>query len=245
VAWDTVRTPCCLPHREAGLNRNHPAWPEIATIARRFGAIETVSTRFSRVELNNAKFLGIVARFIRGYPEPAAKHGFLPASYDLTSYCNHCGLGKHQVASFRVKAIPVIKKNTVMQLNWVFDEFFTSTETWADVFEPVGIGARPILLDGTGAKIESVVQLAITREFELKLDGMQHEVCRFCLRPKYAPSLRGYFPQPIQADAMIFKSSQYFGSGAGAWQLALVSKAMYRRIRDAGLKGLDFYPSID
>ena len=44
-----------------------------------------------------------------------------------------------------MKAEPKWGRRGVLQLNWVFDEYFATPEVWASFFEPHGIECRPVM----------------------------------------------------------------------------------------------------
>lgn len=220
---------------------NDPKWAEAARLAARYKAIESVYTRFTEAECDSAKYLGIVAASHRGFPEPASGKGYLAATFDLSAFCARCGIGRRQVRPFRMKAAPRLH-NSLMQLNWIFDEYFAAPAIWAGVFKPMGIGCRPVRKHATGAELDSVVQLDIAENVDLKSAGNDGAECPACGRRKTPVSLRGYFPEPESTEAPIFKSSQYFGSDAGAFRLVFVSNALYRKMKDASLRGVEFYP---
>lgn len=218
-----------------------PRWGGVALLAKRFKAIDFVSTKFSSTELDGARFLGMLASGHFGYPEPSDNNGYLHQTFDLAGHCMGCGIGKKQTAPFRLRKVPALG-NKVLQLNWIFDEFFVKSDVWAAIFQPLGIGCRPVVLNKTGVEIDSVVQLEISQSFDVKLGGQDAQECARCGRKKYRYVLRGPYPEPQGADAMIFKSSQYFGSGAGAFRLVFVSKVLYGKMKDVRLKGVVYYP---
>ena len=219
-----------------------PRWQKVELLTRKFRVFDTTSTRFTEVELGEARFLGMLATGSHGYPEPSDNNGYLSATFDLTDYCKTCGIGARQVAPFRLKKIPHLGKS-VLQLNWVLDEFFVATDIWKTVFEPSGIGCRTVVWHKTGATIDSTVQLQIFGISDLKLDAdANFETCPECGQKKYRLSLKGVLPQPSDTDEAIFKSSQYFGSGAQAFRLVMVSNSLYRRMKDARIRGINFYP---
>ncbi|HLW78343.1 MAG TPA: hypothetical protein VKU44_01985, partial [Terriglobia bacterium] len=221
-----------------------PRWKRVALLAPRFKATDFVSTKFSAAELDGARFLGMLASGHFGYPEPSDNHGYLQQTFDLAGYCPACGVGKRQTSPFRLRKAPALA-NKFLQLNWIFDEFFVKPEVWAAIFQPLGIGFRPVALNKTGVEIDSVVQLDVSRSFDVNLDGRDGEECTRCGRKKYRYVLRGPYPKPVGADAMMFKSAQYFGSGANAFKLVFVSRVLYGKMKEAGLKGAVFYPCAE
>ena len=129
-----------------------PRWGAVSQL-RRFKVIDTLITRYSDAELDAAAVLGVLAASPRGYPEPSSDWGYLSKTFDLTQYCNMCGIGARQVAPFILKQAPKLQ-NSVLQLNWVFDELFVARSVWREVFEPLGIGFRPVVLHRTGEELE-------------------------------------------------------------------------------------------
>jgi hypothetical protein len=222
------------------LAEDDPRWQGIELLLGGRRTLDCVASTFSPADLDAAKFLRIVAKS-GGYPQPEEKKGYLSATFDLTEYCDHCGVGKKQAGPFRLKGSPALRDNSILQLNWIPDEYFVTRTTWEAVFRPLGIGMRPALVHRTGVEIASVVQLEIAQVCDLALEGASHEECRFCGRKKYSPIFRGFLPEPIIPNAPILRSNQSFGSGAQAYGLVFLSAALYGRVKDVGLKGAKFY----
>jgi len=217
-------------------------WPAAAALCRKLRVVDSVSTEFTSTEMERAQWLGMIARGHHGYPEPSDKGGYLNATFDLANYCRACGAGLKQTAPFRLRKAPAGKRS-ILQLNWILDEFFVAPDVWQTVFEPLGVGCRLVILHKTGKVMNSAVQLDIPAIRDLALEDRKPEVCTSCSRGKYRYSLRGAYPESADADVVIFKSSQYFGSGGQAFRLVLVANRLYRKIRDADLRGVTFYPT--
>ena len=182
-------------------------WPSVQALASKFKAVDTASTSFAAAELNSASYLAVIPTWHNGYPAPTNDAGYLAATFDLTDYCKVCGIGKKQVAPFRLANAPVWGSKSIFQLNWIFDEYFVPPSVWEKIFAPIGIEAGPVVLDS---------------------------------RVKFHPVSRGFFPA-IRGEANgIFKSSQYFGSGASANKQVIASDSLYREIKYSRLKGIDF-----
>jgi len=92
----------------------------------------------------------------------------------------------------------------------------------------------------SGTPLDDVVQLDNQASASLDLDGFEYEDCAVCGRRRYLPNYAGYVPKPKSADAPLFYSSEYFGSGFLAFRLILLSDAFYRTILESGLKGVSF-----
>jgi hypothetical protein len=166
----------------------------------------------------------------------------LAATYDMSDYCRTCGTGLKQKAPFQMKGEPKWGRNSIFQLNWVFDEYFVTPDAWAKVFEPPGIPKRPVL-SSKGVELKSVLQLDIDQEAELDVQELHVTACAACGRSKYAPVVRGYSPALMQqpTDSMA-RSRRYFGSGGSAHKLVLVSQALSQSLVSHGIRGASFRP---
>jgi hypothetical protein len=223
------------------IGEGDPRWKDARELAARFQITDFPSTRFDHSEIEAATALCMLATSHRGYPEPSEGFGFLDATFDLSDYCYKCGIGGRQIRPFRLKSAPVLKRS-VMQLNWVFDEFFVARDVWSAVFEPQGIDYWPVVLASTGEVVHSVVQIKIDLQVNLKLQENNTTTCPHCSRSKRLFELKGFCPAPAEIPAPILKSSQYFGSDGAAFRRVLVSSSLRQEIKDKGLRGLDFYP---
>jgi hypothetical protein len=223
------------------ISEDAPQWIEAKLLAERVKITEFVRTEFSESELGVADDLCMLASSHRGYPEPSDKLGYLKATYDLSDFCAKCGIGARQIRPFRLKSAPNLRL-AVLQLNWVFDEFFVDRDVWARTFEPFGIGYLPVLAHKTGSELASIVQLQILQQADLEMDEASNILCSNCGRGKTPLSLKGFAPAPTSVPAPIFRSTQYFGSDAGAFNRVFVSAALFKEIRRTNLRGVEFYP---
>jgi RHS repeat-associated protein len=177
--------------------------------------------------------------------EPVTLHKYLYVGGDpvnaLSGYCRQCGVGLRQINPFRVRIHPTLKRS-MLQLNWVADEFFVSREVWADVFCPLGIDHWPVISARTGEPLNSVVQLRISEQADLKVSNSEGESCSCCGRVKMPFLLRGFAPETCCIPSPIFRSAQYFGTGANAFNRVLVSAPLFREIQRHTLRGIEFYP---
>jgi hypothetical protein len=192
--------------------------------------------------MQGANYYGIDPTWHYGYPQPEDDFGFLEATYDLSGYCSKCAVGARQNEPFRMKKEPVWGRRSFLQLNWVFDEYFTKPEIWQKHFEPFGIGYREVVLHKNGAVLDSVVQLDIPAIADVELINQQYEICDICHSKKYHPRIVGFYPRPETTHAEAFKSSAYFGSGSKAFRQVFISQAVFAPIYAAGLKGIEFSP---
>ncbi len=225
------------------VDETHPRWAELrAWIARR-SAPDVLTTAFSGDEVTAAPWLELVPDWHHGYPQPDEdSFGYLSATYDLTEYCEKCGVGLRQVAPFQMKGEPKWGRRGVLQLNWVFDEFFVAPHVWSAVFEPLGVGCRRVMTP-RGDELETVVQLVIEAEADIGTDGLEAETCGSCGRTKYVPVARGRFPALVSEPAgALVKTRQWFGSGASAHHRVLVAQDARRALDAEKVRGASFRP---
>src|SRR6266513_987519 len=131
------------------LDESHKSWPKVQRWVAARRAVDIVRTQFSKQELANAEWLELMPDWHHGYPQPDEDvFGYREATYDLTGYCPQCGTGLRQKAPFQMKSEPKWGRNSILQLNWIFDEYFVTPEVWAKVFDPHAVSSRPVLDTG-------------------------------------------------------------------------------------------------
>lgn len=230
-----------------------PAWEKLRELFPKWNAedgcdpndLGIVRTIFTRSELKAASLLQLFA-WHHGYPMPDDGLGYLTETYDLTEYCAECGVGKRQIAPFRMKGEPKWGKRHLLQLNWVFDEFFVLPEVWERAFQPFGVGCRPVVDHRSGQELQTVVQIDITAIATSTLriaENQPAEVCTSCDRRKYLPISKGPFPSLVEEPTEpMLKTQEYFGSGASAWRAVIVSSALFQVLKEQKVNGVDFIP---
>jgi hypothetical protein len=225
------------------VDESHEAWPALSDWIARRRAVDVVSTKFSKKEVSDARWLELMADWHHGYPQPNEDiFGYRPVTYDLTNWCSQCGVGMKQKAPFQMKGEPKWGKNGILQLNWVFDEYFVTPELWTGIFEQQGIGCRPVT-NTKGDELKTVVQLVIEEEVGIVPKGLSFERCAKCARTKYLPVTRGPFPalaeEPTDAIA---KTKEYFGSGGQADKRVVVSQKLAHSLAVAKVRGASVRP---
>jgi len=228
------------------IDESNVSWPELEPMLSAWQAVDVVTTKFTKSELKKATNLRMAPSWQHGYPQPDDDFGYLTASYDLTDYCAECGVGKRQIAPFRMKGEPKWGKKHILQLNWIFDEFFILPEVWESTFQSIGVGRRPVIDHRTGQELRTVVQIDITATAASALQiavDQPSETCTSCGRRKYLPISKGSFPLfEVEPTETMLKTQEYFGSGASAWKAVVVSSNLFQRITDQKLKGVEFIP---
>jgi hypothetical protein len=227
------------------VDEDHPNWPTLHTLLVSWKASDILRTEFSKKEIVAAKWFNLMSDWHHGYPQPhELDFGYREATYDLTIYCERCGIGLKQKAPFQMKGEPKWGKRSILQLNWVFDEYFVTPDAWALVFKPLGIGCRPVL-NPKGGELKTVVQLVVQGEVGVVTDGLATEEpgCSRCGRTKFLPVARGLFPALMEEPSTtMVKTEEYFGSGASAHKRVLVSQAVAHSLTERKLRGTSLRP---
>ena len=232
-----------IPFIAFDVAEEHPNWNEVRSLLLQWDVSEGfVRTEFTNREIAAARWLELGA-WHHGYPQPKEEEfGYLAATYDLSDYCPDCGTGKKQNAPFQMKGEPRWGRRGILQLNWVFDEYFVTPAVWSSVFEPHGIGCRPVL-NRKLAELKTVVQLVVEEQAEIKVAGLPSQTCGRCGRVKYLPHTRGFFPPLVnEPEAAMAKTSAVFGDGASAHHAVLVSQNIARALSARKVKGASFKP---
>lgn len=198
---------------------------------------ETVRTKFTEEEENNAKRLVLLSPWANGYPMPDGDNGYQHTTYDNTEYCNTCGMGLKQKEPFRLKKAPNWSGHKRMfSLNWVFDELFVRKDFYESLFKPIGIKIEKVLLYKKETMIEDTVQLVIPEtDIDLSLEDYSFEICKDCNRKRYDLINKGFFPSFKEdvGDMQIFKSKEWFGTGANARKYIFISQTLRKELLKA------------
>jgi len=224
------------------VRESDPIWPRVSDWIRSYQPLDVVWTVFDKGELEAARWLVMRPTWHHGYPQPEDDFGYLKVIYDLSQYCPECGVGARQRAPFRMKREPKWHGRGILQLNWVFDEYFVIPEVWNTVFRPFGTD-RMDVLDRKGDVLTTVTQLVVPDEVNLHVGDLPAERCHACGRSKYEPVVRGRLPAMVRPPAAhMARSAESFGSGRRAYHEVIVSNELARRIRAEGIRGVSFVP---
>jgi len=222
----------------------YETWPALQSWITRRRAADIVSTKFSKEELAGARWLALEQNWHHGYPQPdEGRFGYREATYEMAGFCDPCGIALKQKAPFQMKSEPKWGRNGILQLHWVFDEFFVTPEVWSTVFHPNGVGCRPVL-DAKGAELKTVVQLVVQEEVSVEVEGLEAERCARCGQVKFLPVTRGAFPPLVNEPSVrMVKTREYFGSGASAYKGVLVSREIARALTAEKVRGASVRPT--
>lgn len=218
-------------------------WPQFASWVERTRPVDWVEPEFTRAEVEDARVLRLLPEWHHGYPYPKPDEaGFLAVTYDPTERCERCGGGLRQVAPFVMKAEPKWGRRRVMQLNWVFDEYFVHVQTYWQHFAPRGIAFRPVV-DRRGGVLETVVQLDIREEIDLDVSSLASSVCATCGRIRYLSDRRSPLGVLTPPGGAIARSSQLFGDGRGSMAEIFVTRELRVALQETNIRGASFEPA--
>lgn len=191
-----------------------------------------------------AEVLELMTDWHHGYPQPEREMAYRSLTYDDSDYCQECGGGLRQVAPSRMSGEPRWGRRAILQLNWVFDEFFVRPEFHAEVFAPHGIAARPVLDKRGERALETVVQLDVPDEVPVDTTDLVGESCPTCGRLRYLPHVRGPLPAPLKPlPAAMVRTVEVLGSGAVSDRRMLVTANLWADLDAAGRLGVSPRPA--
>jgi hypothetical protein len=253
------------------VTEDQPEWPEVERLVAKYcSGPHSVSSLFTKAELDTAKWLRLSALGHHGYPQPEENFGYRKATYDVTEYCPTCGIGGVQKAPFRLRAEFKASRSQIVQLNWVFDEFFLRDEAREGLRSAAITGIQYLapMLHKADRQSERVVQMVVKTNLAPALDpvGFQPVTCKpeneewqaaqrlglskpeklsHCGRVKYHYPHKG--PYRFDSDAFagapdVVKSHEWFGSGARAHRLVIVSQRFRQAVVTSNWRGVSFEP---
>ena len=253
------------------VTENQAEWPEVERLVAKYGsATHSVSNRFTKAELDAAEWLELSALGHYGYPQPEEDFGYKGATYNVSDYCPSCGIGAVQNAPFRLRAEFKASHSQIVQLNWVFDEFFLRPEAREGLWGAAitGIDYLAPMLHKDDRPSERVAQMIVKTTLPPALDttGLQPVTCKpqneewqpqqrlrpsepegrpYCGRVKYHYMHKGPFRFDSNAFARapdVVKSHEWFGSGGSAHRLVIVSQKFRQAVVTAKWRGVSFEP---
>lgn len=226
------------------ISESDDRWPAIERLLEEVTASDIVTTKFTEREETSAEWLVLEPDWHCGYPQPDEdEFGYRAATYDLTDYCEKCGIGARQIAPFQMKGEPKWGERNILQMNWVFDEYFVTPEVWERVFRPFGIPSRPVLRSKNHQELESVVQLVLSDEATVDHGCLKPTECPCCSRIKYEPFVRGFFPRLFEAPkGPMGRTLEWFGTGGRAFREVLISQQLRAKMKEKSVRGASFWP---
>jgi len=203
-------------------------------------------TRFTKIEMEKAFFFAISPIWHFEYPQPTDDLAYKAITYDSTKICSKCGVEQKQIASFSIKKNPKWGKRNIVQLNWIFDEYFVSGVLKSQLEnECIRFKFRFVNKYLTNDRLDDIFQLDIDRTIDLDMSTETiFARCNVCNQIKYLPHTKGFFPHPKDVDFTIAYSKQYFGRGNNAHHAVLINKNVYVLFKKLGVNGISYIPVI-
>lgn len=244
------------------LSEDHTNFDELESNLSGFKIYTQVFTEYEKSDIEKAEWF-IIETGEYQYPQPENDNGYLKATFDLSNYCELCGIGKVQNNPYRLKTLPKQVNNQFWGLHWEFATIFVRQET-KNILEKEDVKSirfsQPVL-HKQEIEIESFYQLHIDTVLGKGFDNYNTKIitCKVnneenlntdksanCCGSKkfHHPMIGGYvFDRTIfNNDVDIVQSNEYFGSGGSASKLNIVSKKVKMLIERNELKGVRFTP---
>jgi len=245
------------------LNEDNPNFASLKSEIDTLGLNSQILTDYEKSDYEIANWFVVSAGHYQ-YPQP--EDGYLEKTFDLESYCGVCGIGRIQNAPFRLQSIPKQLNSQFWGLHWEYFALFVRQKTKVILEREniKGINFTKPVLNKKNIELNNFYQLHIetilsqgfdnynTKKITCKINNEEdsnHDVnLKCCGRVKFHhPMVGGYlFDQHIFITEFdIVQSQEYFGSGASANRIKIVSKRFKNIVEKNKLKGLVFVPLVN
>lgn len=242
---------------------NDPVFDQIGQIISKHDIKPEIGTEYEIQDIKNADWF-IVTTGEYQYPLPDGDNGYLNLTFNLDQHCRLCGIGKLQNAPFRLKE-PKQLNNQFWGLHWEFDAVFVRPNAKALLEKEniKGIRFSQPVLHKKNIAIKDFYQLHIDTILPKAFNHYNTQIihCKanneegyntdlkfpYCGRIKFHhPMIGGYCfdKKAFNTANEIVQTYEYFGSGASAYRLQIVSKRLKMLIEKNKLRGLKFTPVI-
>lgn len=233
-----------LPLVAFTVSEDDAKWEQITALLESWGAhrhFET--TTFSKQEIEKASWLELGVKAHTGYPQPDPENdGYMAVTYDMSAACPKCYIGRRQKAAFRMRGEPAWGKKGLLQMNWLFDEFFVPPAVYEEVFAPFGIASRAVE-SSSGRPLRTVLQLVVDELADVNMADCDSWTCPECGRTVYWPTTRGPFPSLTgEPTGAMVHTRQFFSGGGWAYPRVLVRADLARAMRNADLRTATYWP---
>lgn len=227
--------------------------------------VSIVDTEFTEKEREQSDYISITPSKMLGYlqPEdwdeeegedepqyPFNIYPYYEGVYEVKNTSSNYGMlrGK-QIGNLSLQGEPKWGKSSIGSTFYGLDTFFTTPETYKQVFEPLGIQFRPVLGYGNKESLKTVVQLVpqgiANSKLIIKTNQIKEvsEIKEWGLK-KFLLNGKGFFP-PFEKKTEnfdFFVSQEYFGSGGVNEKAVFISQKLYTLLKNNKVKGLNYYP---
>ena len=169
--------------------------------------IEDYSFEYTKEEILASEYCVIRNYHYCGYPEHLND-----ITCEWQDNCTSCHYNAVQIDDYRVSK--VAKHKLWGFFAWVFEVLFASVDLYQEVFEPLGIGCRPLRTKG-GKIIDGVVQLVIpVIDEDMVFLNHNYRECPECGKRKYVGApINPFYPLHKHPLPHIYLSKERFGDG--------------------------------
>ena len=168
---------------------------------------EYIQFEYSKEEILASEYCVIRNYHYCGYPEHLND-----ITCEWQDNCTSCHYNAVQIDDYRVSK--VAKHKLWGFFAWVFEVLFASVDLYQEVFEPLGIGCRPLRPKG-GQLIDGVVQLVIpVIDEDMVFLNHNYQECPECGKRKYVGApINPFYPLHKHPLPHIYLSKERFGDG--------------------------------
>ena len=232
----------------AEIDEGHPAFTEFRV--RLNGKHTYIATRFTRDEIADAEWsIGHARHSI----ESVRPGDYAWSEEFYHKECRNCGAGWRQVAPFRIKKEPTLKKKVFSDFGSAFELFCAPVVL--EAFQKHGMKGfetRPLILNKEDRPSESLKQLVVTEVAQPAIaeELVEHERysqtdCPVCGITWHAHYTRGALP--LRKSALNPKvdfqlTSEWFGNGLTARREILCSRQVVNLALENNWQGIQFIP---
>lgn len=168
---------------------------------------EYIQFEYSKEEILGSEYCVIRNYHYCGYPEHLND-----ITCEWQDNCTSCHYNAVQIDDYRVSK--VAKHKLWGFFAWVFEVLFASVDLYQEVFEPLGIGCRPLRTKGEKI-IDGVVQLVIpVIDEDMVFLNYNYRECPECGKRKYVGApINPFYPLHKHPLPHIYLSKERFGDG--------------------------------
>ena len=168
---------------------------------------EYIQFEYSKEEILGSEYCVIRNYHYCGYPEHLND-----ITCEWQDNCTSCHYNAVQIDDYRVSK--VAKHKLWGFFAWVFEVLFASVDLYQEVFEPLGIGCRPLRTKG-GKIMDGVVQLVIpVIDEDMVFVNYNYRECPECGKRKYVGApINPFYPLHKHPLPHIYLSKERFGDG--------------------------------
>jgi hypothetical protein len=224
------------------LDEADPRWPAVRDwFLRRGERPGWEETVFTKAEIGAAQWVNLLPAWHHGYPQPEDEFGYLTVTYDGKG-CRACGTGYAQREPFRMTGEPRWGTRGLLQVNWVFDEYFVTPEVAAWLREHFNVQSE-VVLNRRGRPLETVRQLVVEEVVSMPRADLPAAVCSACGVEKILPIRRGPMRQLAASPVgHLARTREWFGDGHSAFHEVVISRDLRVALDAAHVRGQVYRP---